>query len=64
MVAMSVGDRCVIHTPGGGGWGDVSKANGYTNGEVDAFKPAPKSTYHPRAAGSLAAFAETQAGSS
>lgn len=61
MVAMAVGDRCVIHTPGGGGWGDVSKTNGLANGNGSVIKL--NSIHVPRAAGSLAAFEEAQAAS-
>ncbi|RDW74197.1 hypothetical protein BP5796_07639 [Coleophoma crateriformis] len=58
MVSMGVGDRCIIHTPGGGGWGSPLLKNGVakTNGTVGS------QMHIPRAAGSLAAFEETQAG--
>lgn len=62
MVQMQTGDRCVIHTPGGGGWGDPSISSAKlvpvmvkTGGELN-------SVHIPRAAGSLAAFEETQGG--
>lgn len=58
MVSMGTGDRCVIHTPGGGGWGDVSRAK-KSNGTTLPLA----GTHVPHAAGSLAAFEETQGGS-
>jgi len=56
MVAMETGDRCVIYTPGGGGFGSVHarKENG-VNG-VGGTK-----VQWPRAAGSVANYVETQA---
>lgn len=55
MVAMDTGDRCVIYTPGGGGFGSVGSTNRLTvNG-------AHNNIPYPRAVGSVAVFAETQA---
>lgn len=52
MVEMGIGDRCIIHTPGGGGFGSpetvLPKAN------------LPK-THWPRATGSVSAYATAQA---
>ncbi|KAL4882942.1 Hydantoinase B/oxoprolinase-domain-containing protein [Aspergillus karnatakaensis] len=59
MVRMQTGDRCVIHTPGGGGWGvPVGRSvngelNGHANGHI-------KENGYPRASGSLSAFAAAQ----
>lgn len=61
MVSMEAGDRCVIHTPGGGAWGEVSKVNSYPNCKPNGLKS--EGQYIPRAAGSLAAWEETQGGS-
>ena len=55
MVQMQAGDRCVIHTPGGGGWG-VPGSTAEKAASTGEFK------YIPRAAGSIAAFEETQGG--
>ncbi|KAL2871196.1 Hydantoinase B/oxoprolinase-domain-containing protein [Aspergillus lucknowensis] len=55
MVRMQPGDRCVIHTPGGGGWG-VLGANGHVNG---VSRGAPEIQY-PRASGSVNAYAAAQ----
>lgn len=57
MVAMNTGDRCVMYTPGGGGYGAVGTvtldmANGH---------PGNTKVPWPRAAGSVANYAETQA---
>lgn len=62
MVAMGTGDRCVIHTPGGGGFGRVGSVNAETlprNGHDGIGKVA-----YPRAVGSVAAYATTQGESS
>ncbi|KAL3462736.1 Hydantoinase B/oxoprolinase-domain-containing protein [Aspergillus heterothallicus] len=61
MVKMQTGDRCVIHTPGGGGWG-VPEVNGHVNGHANGngVTPAAKIQY-PRAAGSVTAYADAQA---
>ncbi|KAF2141015.1 uncharacterized protein K452DRAFT_319288 [Aplosporella prunicola CBS 121167] len=54
MVSMQPGDRCVVYTPGGGGWG---KAYGTSdNCTKAAVLPA-----YPRAAGSIVAWNTTQA---
>ncbi|KAG2414843.1 5-oxoprolinase [Aspergillus terreus] len=56
MVRMEAGDRCVIHTPGGGGWGSVcvngsaEHANGMKGGVG----------YYPRASGSVSAYMMAQ----
>lgn len=76
-VDMKEGDRCVIHTPGGGGWGtpdsldededeedwSVGATNGAngTNG-VNGTKEAK--VVYPRATGSLNAFSAAQEASS
>lgn len=64
-VDMKIGDRCVIHTPGGGGWGipdgdEGSQING-TNG-VDG--PWEAKVEYARATGSLHTFAAAQDASS
>lgn len=56
MVAMSTGDRCVMYTPGGGGFGSVGTAQDMTNG-----RPGDAKVPWPRATGSVANYAETQA---
>ncbi|OOF93899.1 hypothetical protein ASPCADRAFT_7390 [Aspergillus carbonarius ITEM 5010] len=53
MVRMDAGDRCVIHTPGGGGWGKLDMDE-TTNG-VNGY-----SMQYPRAAGSVATYIMTQ----
>lgn len=72
-VEMKTGDRCVIHTPGGGGWGtpepleegeeEFAKegVNGH-GGTMDA--PARPKIAYPRAAGSFHSFAAAQEASS
>ena len=66
-VSMQTGDRCVVYTPGGGGWGvpedeeEFGQANG-ANGEI-LDGPVPKESY-PRAAGSFHTFSVAQAASS
>lgn len=53
MVRMQAGDRCVIHTPGGGGWGEgIKYGDVKVNGAVRA--------QHPRASGSVGAYAAAQ----
>ncbi|KAL4753744.1 hypothetical protein BDW72DRAFT_201227 [Aspergillus terricola var. indicus] len=48
MVRMQPGDRCVIHTPGGGGWGVPGLSNG------DSMVDAPRvQQQYPRASGSM-----------
>lgn len=60
MVQMQAGDRCVIHTPGGGGWGvPGSKVPNNSASEAEKIDAVQ---HVPRAAGSLAAFEETQGG--
>lgn len=53
LVSMNEGDRCIIFTPGGGGWGLESEA---VNGTGSAIKQQ-----YPRAAGSVAARMSAQA---
>ncbi|KUI67175.1 hypothetical protein VM1G_03564 [Cytospora mali] len=65
-INMKTGDRCVIHTPGGGGWGipddsDVKDVND-VNGVVDG--PWQGNAVYPRAAGSFHTFAAAQEASS
>jgi 5-oxoprolinase (ATP-hydrolysing) len=60
MVQMQTGDRCVIHTPGGGGWGAPGTALAISE---PTLSNVPNGVSHlPRAMGSIAAFEETQAG--
>lgn len=66
-VNMKTGDRCVIHTPGGGGWGlrDMSTgASGTSRKDKKASKkidgPWQGTSGYPRAAGSLHAFSAAQ----
>ncbi|KAA8648015.1 uncharacterized protein ATNIH1004_003898 [Aspergillus tanneri] len=53
MVRMETGDRCVIHTPGGGGWG-LPELNGYSGDRADVR------IQYPRASGSVAAYIMAQ----
>ncbi|CBF78035.1 hypothetical protein AN8779.2 [Aspergillus nidulans FGSC A4] len=55
MVRMQPGDRCVIHTPGGGGWGVPGLSNGNSKEDV----PRVQQQY-PRASGSVIAYAAAQ----
>lgn len=48
MVKMEAGDRAVIHTPGGGGWGRVFGEGLYGKEEIITYP-------YPRASGSVAA---------
>lgn len=67
-INMKTGDRCVVHTPGGGGWGVPCDEKVYST-ELDAEAkdtdghPHVKSAY-PRAAGSLHNFISEQEASS
>ncbi|KAL1607859.1 hypothetical protein SLS60_002797 [Paraconiothyrium brasiliense] len=54
MVAMDTGDRCVIYTPGGGGFGPAGATQGL---KVDGAQKIP----YPRAVGSVTAYADAQA---
>jgi 5-oxoprolinase (ATP-hydrolysing) len=58
MVSMKEGDRCVIYTPGGGGWGnaDDKEAEGWEIVDGERIK-----VQYPRAAGSVAATMNAQA---
>lgn len=73
MVRMEAGDRCVIHTPGGGAWGrrpeeEDHQVNGnghsHTNGVVDGVHSGSvngsSSVQYPRASGSVAAYMSAQ----
>jgi 5-oxoprolinase (ATP-hydrolysing) len=71
-VDMQPGDRCVVHTPGGGGWGAPEDEDGSGQEEVDGANgnaaqvdgpTGPKDVF-PRAAGSFHNFAAAQAASS
>ncbi|KAI1473393.1 Hydantoinase B/oxoprolinase-domain-containing protein [Daldinia eschscholtzii] len=71
-VDMKEGDRCVIHTPGGGGWG-VPEGLGEDDDEFDGHFEVVNSvngtngetkTVYPRAAGSFHTFAAAQEASS
>ena len=54
-VEMQAGDRCVIHTPGGGGWGEELE-----EAPVVEERAATGKTVYPRATGSFHHFAATQ----
>ncbi|KAE8146980.1 Hydantoinase B/oxoprolinase-domain-containing protein [Aspergillus avenaceus] len=54
MVRMETGDRCVIHTPGGGGWGRVDSVDKEVN-ELEMSR-----IQYPRASGSVAAYVLAQ----
>ncbi|KAL4891114.1 Hydantoinase B/oxoprolinase-domain-containing protein [Aspergillus ambiguus] len=56
MVRMEAGDRCVIHTPGGGGWGSA----GINGSEQHSRKTRGSMSYYPRASGSLSAYMMAQ----
>ena len=58
MVSMKKGDRCIIFTPGGGGWG-LEREGQTVNGQEHVTKQQ-----YPRAAGSVAAIMDAQAQSS
>ncbi|KAJ9144203.1 Hydantoinase B/oxoprolinase [Pleurostoma richardsiae] len=65
-VDMKTGDRCVIHTPGGGGWGvpeNIDEEDDMVAGDVVDGPAQPKVSY-PRAAGSFHTFAAAQEASS
>ncbi|KAI1657593.1 Hydantoinase B/oxoprolinase-domain-containing protein [Daldinia decipiens] len=77
-VDMKKGDRCVIHTPGGGGWGvpegveddeddwfdgSVGGVNGVNGNGINGTNGEAKVVY-PRAAGSFHTFAAAQEASS
>lgn len=57
MVTMSTGDRCIIHTPGGGGYGAIGKS--LPAGK--AHENGVGAVHRRRAMGSVAAYATTQA---
>ncbi|KAI1336859.1 Hydantoinase B/oxoprolinase-domain-containing protein [Xylariaceae sp. FL0016] len=67
-VDMKEGDRCVIHTPGGGGWGapeqeDEDEAIGGmsdTSSQVVTAEPDVIPVAYPRAAGSFHTFSAAQ----
>lgn len=56
MVSMKEGDRCVIHTPGGGGWGDVNDKQAAQLSEAEQVK-----VLYLRASGSVATTMNAQA---
>ncbi len=63
MVRMQAGDRCVIHTPGGGGWGDPAGVDGDGDGddvEGVVVDGAVRAQQYPRASGSVGAYAAAQ----
>tara|TARA_R110002060_G_scaffold39774_1_gene50931 strand:- start:857 stop:1081 length:225 start_codon:yes stop_codon:yes gene_type:complete len=67
MVQMQAGDRCVIHTPGGGGWGVPGSEEGENlKAEVAEIERGgenmARAEHVPRAVGSLGAFEELQGG--
>ncbi|KAK1638592.1 Hydantoinase B/oxoprolinase-domain-containing protein [Colletotrichum phormii] len=63
-VDMKTGDRCVIHTPGGGGWGIPDELGLRDDGVNGTDGPWTGQTVYPRATGSLHAFAAAQEASS
>ena len=62
-VKMQTGDRCVIHTPGGGGWGVKEETPLVEERVVNGNGLGGHMTY-PRATGSLSNYAATQEASS
>ncbi|KAJ6176099.1 hypothetical protein N7485_003013 [Penicillium canescens] len=58
MVRMRAGDRCVIHTPGGGGWGFARAAGGST-GHAEG-RSLNTLVEYPRASGSVNAYDAAQ----
>ncbi|KAI5302875.1 hypothetical protein KEM56_000253 [Ascosphaera pollenicola] len=58
MVRMEAGDRCVIHTPGGGAWGLPEEERAAEEDEANA------PVQYPRAMGSVAAYMAAQEASS
>ncbi|KAI1801193.1 Hydantoinase B/oxoprolinase-domain-containing protein [Daldinia bambusicola] len=71
-VDMKEGDRCVIHTPGGGGWGvpeGISEDDDEFDGRFEVVNGVngtngESKTVYPRAAGSFHTFAAAQEASS
>lgn len=63
MVRMEEGDRCVIHTPGGGAWGSLLTRE-QVNGSMEVETAASHKIQHPRASGSVAAYTSAQEASS
>lgn len=67
-INMRTGDRCVIHTPGGGGWGprgpEGQAGNGHLGKTLGSFKEdglfSEGSIAYPRAAGSFHNFSAAQ----
>lgn len=63
-INMRTGDRCVIHTPGGGGWGvpcDEAASSADLNEVVgDTDRPSHLKHAYPRAAGSFHTFSAAQ----
>ncbi|KAL1620899.1 hypothetical protein SLS54_005829 [Diplodia seriata] len=65
MVAMQPGDRCVLLTPGGGGWGAAPTASpGVASAAGEDAEKGVGALPHPRAVGSIAAWYTAQAESS
>lgn len=60
IVGMGVGDRCIIHTPGGGGYGHASQRHAAVQGLAKRDVVSVR-IHEPRAVGSVAAYATTQA---
>ena len=63
LVEMAAGDRCVVHTPSGGGWGLPEAVD---EGHSPAHGGNADAVHHltPRAAGSYHNFLSTQAAGS
>lgn len=61
-VDMKEGDRCVIHTPGGGGWGLPEDEQGLMgdDGAAVASSGTTSQVAYPRATGSFHAYVATQ----
>ncbi|KAF8860972.1 5-oxoprolinase [Acephala macrosclerotiorum] len=55
-VDMAAGDRCVVHTPGGGAWGSV----GDVEDGLEAVSTTEQHNFTPRATGSHYAYVATQ----
>lgn len=67
-INMRTGDRCVIHTPGGGGWGvpcdEAASSAGLNEGGGNTDGPLHAKSAYPRAAGSYHDFSAAQEASS
>ncbi|KAF3768147.1 hypothetical protein M406DRAFT_345789 [Cryphonectria parasitica EP155] len=62
-INMKTGDRCVIQTPGGGGWGQPL-GDAESEAEIKAKNAVSRVTAYPRAAGSFHNFSAAQEASS